>query len=60
MKLEICRQIFEEYSNTKFHENPFNGSRVVAWGRTDKQVECTQTDRQNEANVRLSKLCKLT
>jgi len=30
MKLEDCRQIFEEYSNTKFHENQFSWSRVVA------------------------------
>jgi hypothetical protein len=29
MKLEISSQIFEEYSNTKFHENPSGGSRVV-------------------------------
>ena len=35
MKLESPPQIFEEYSNTKFHENPFNGSRVVPVGRTD-------------------------
>ena len=27
-------------------------------GRTDKQVEFTQTDRQNAANCRISKLCK--
>jgi len=27
-------------------------------GRTVKQVEFTQTDRQNEANCRISKLCK--
>jgi hypothetical protein len=35
MKLEFSRQIFENYSNTKFHENPSNGSRVVQRGRTD-------------------------
>ena len=29
MNLEFCRQIFEEYSNIKFHENPSSGSRVV-------------------------------
>jgi len=34
-KLEFSRQIFAEYSNIKFHENPFSGSRVVLSGRTD-------------------------
>jgi len=33
-KLEIYRQIFEKYWNTKFHENPASGSRVVPCGRT--------------------------
>ena len=28
MKLELSGQIFEKYSNVKFHENPFSGSRV--------------------------------
>ena len=39
MKLEFARQIFEKYSNIKFHENPPNGSRVpcgqMGGGRTD-------------------------
>jgi hypothetical protein len=36
MKLELLGQIFEKYSNTKFHENPFSGSRVFhADGRAD-------------------------
>jgi hypothetical protein len=26
MKLEFSRQIFEKYSNMKFHENPSSGS----------------------------------
>jgi hypothetical protein len=46
MKLEICRQIFEKYSNTKFHENLFSGSRDAACGRTDKQVEYRQTGKK--------------
>jgi len=33
MKLEDCRQFFEEYSNTKFNENQFSWSRVVASGQ---------------------------
>jgi len=32
MKLEFSQQIFENYSNTKFHENPFSGSQVVQCG----------------------------
>ena len=36
MKLEFSGQLFEKYSNNKFHENPSNGSRVVPCGRTDK------------------------
>ena len=29
-----CRQIFDKYSNTIFHENPSCGSRAVPCGRT--------------------------
>jgi len=39
MKLEFSRQIFEKYSNTKFHENPTSGSRVVPCGGTDRLDE---------------------
>ena len=35
VKLEFFRQIFEKYSNIKFHENPSSGSRVVPCGQTD-------------------------
>jgi hypothetical protein len=35
MKLEFSRQIFEKYSNIKFHENPSSGSRIVSCGWTD-------------------------
>jgi hypothetical protein len=37
MERECSQQIFEEYSNTKFHENPSTriGSRVLTWGQTD-------------------------
>ena len=36
-ELESSGQIFEgkKYSDTKFHENPSSGSRVVSRGRTD-------------------------
>jgi hypothetical protein len=29
MKLEFYRQIFEKYSNIRFHKTPSSGSRVV-------------------------------
>ena len=35
MKLEICRQVFEKYSNTKFLENPSSESLIVPCGWTD-------------------------
>jgi len=35
MKLEFSHQIFEKYSNIKFHKNPSSGSRVVTYGQTD-------------------------
>jgi len=38
MNLEFSRQIFEEHSHIKFHENPPSGSRVVPCGRTDRQT----------------------
>jgi len=41
--------MFEKHSNTKFHENPSSGSRVVP---------CGQMDRHDEANSRLSQFCE--
>jgi hypothetical protein len=35
MKLEFSQQIFEKYSNIKFHENPSIGSPVLPCIRTD-------------------------
>jgi hypothetical protein len=42
MYLEFSRQIFEKYSNIKFHETPSIGSQVVSRGRTDGQADMTQ------------------
>jgi hypothetical protein len=39
MKLEFSRHIFEKHSNTKFHENPSSGSRVVPYGRADGRID---------------------
>jgi len=30
---------FEKYWNSKYHENPFSGSRVLTWGRTDRRTD---------------------
>ena len=35
-------QIFEKFSNTKFHENPSSSSRVVPCGRTDVRPDITK------------------
>jgi len=45
MKIEFSRQIFEKYSNIKFHENSASESRVFPRGRTE---------RHDEANNRIS------
>ena len=42
-KLEFSQQIFEKYSNIKFHENQSSGSGVVPCGQTDGQAD-GQTD----------------
>ena len=43
MKLEFSRQVFEKYSNIKFHENLSSGSRVTPCRQTDSQPD-TWTD----------------
>ena len=35
IKLESSQMIFEKSSNIKFRQNPYSGSRVVPYGRTD-------------------------
>ena len=41
MKREFSRQIFEESSYIKFHQNPFSGVRVPC-GRTGGQTDVTK------------------
>jgi hypothetical protein len=48
IKLEFSRQIFDKYSNIKFHKNPSSGSR---------DVPCGQTNGHDEANSCFSKFC---
>jgi hypothetical protein len=50
MKLEFSGVFFfEKYSNTKFHENPSSGSRVVL---------CGQTNGRDEANNSFPHFCE--
>jgi hypothetical protein len=41
MKLEFARQIFEKYSNIKFHKYPSSGSPVLSCRQTDRQTDYT-------------------
>jgi hypothetical protein len=38
-KLEFSRNILEKSSNTKFHENPSSGSRVVPCREMDRRTD---------------------
>jgi hypothetical protein len=39
MEVEFSRQILEKYSNIRFNENLFSGSRVDPWGQTDGRTD---------------------
>ena len=41
MKLEFSREIFDKYSNTKFHENPSSGEQRCSM-RTDERTDMTK------------------
>jgi hypothetical protein len=45
------------YSNTKFHDSPSSGSRVVPCGKRDRQT-ARQTDTNDEANSCFSQFCE--
>ena len=51
MKLKFSRQVFEKYSNIRFHKNPSSGSRVIPYG---------QMGRHEEAICRFSHFCERT
>jgi hypothetical protein len=42
MKLVVCRQIFEKFSNIKVQENTYSKSRIVPCGRTNRQTGMTK------------------
>jgi len=41
MNLEFFRQIFEKYSDIKFHENSSSGRQIVPCGQMDGQIDRT-------------------
>jgi len=41
IKFEFSPQIFEKYSNIKFHKHPSSGSRVVPLGRANGRTDMT-------------------
>jgi len=54
MTLEFSRQIFEKYSNSKFHKiRPVGPELLHADRRSEGQMD-RQTDRHDEANSRSS------
>ena len=38
---EFLNRFSTKYASTKFHENPFSGSRFVPCGRTDEETDMT-------------------
>jgi len=42
MKPELSKQIFEKYSNIKFHDNQTRQSRAVPCGWTNGQTDVTK------------------
>ena len=55
MNFEYSQKIFEKI-NTKFHENPSSGGRVVSM-RTVRRTY-GQTNRRNEPDSRFSQFCE--
>jgi len=53
MNIEFPWKVFEKYPNIKFHENLSSGSRVVPWGRRNRQTNMKLTvSLRNFANPR--------
>jgi hypothetical protein len=38
-ELEYVDRFLVNFTNTKFYENPFSGSRIVTWRQTDRQTD---------------------
>ena len=48
---------FREFSNIKFNQNPYSGSRNVPWGETNGRTK-GRTDRRDESNSNFSQFCE--
>ena len=57
INLEFSQQIFEKYSNIKFHDNRSSEKRVVLCGQTNGRTD-TWTERHDEAKGLFSQLCQ--
>jgi hypothetical protein len=53
MELEFSLQIFQKYSDIKFHETPTRWSRVVSYGWTDGQIN---GQKEGETDRNMTKL----
>ena len=51
MRSEFFRQIFEKYTDIKFHVNPMSGSRAVPCGRADEDTTKLMVACGNYANA---------
>jgi hypothetical protein len=56
IKLEFCLQIFEKYSNLKFHANASSRSRVVPRGQMDGRTD-GRTDKQTDMTKLIITFC---
>jgi len=56
LQIKFSQKIFEKTSNTKYHENPSSGSRVVPYKQTGQMDG--QTDKHDEVNSRFSQFCE--
>ena len=59
IKLQFSRQIFEKFSNAKFHNNWSRGSRVIPWGRTetDRQTAITKLIFEKNLQAQIEIFC---
>jgi len=39
LNLNFLDRLSEKHINIDFHENPSSGSRLVAWGQTDRHTD---------------------
>jgi hypothetical protein len=62
MKFEISQQVFEKWSNIKFHKNPSRGSRGLpcGHGHTDRDTDGQKSIRTDITKLRIAFRCFAT